>query len=183
MKLSDTGINKLYFDWLYKLVGGSKGPCSNYYYLMRTLFSIDYYWLVPNDDNRAEDGKSLRTKFSSETGEIDDYFLYQCCSVLEMMVGLAHRIETDITYDPDKSDHTGVWFYEMLDNLGLSDCTDDIWDDQKQEKTMKTIMDMMDRNYSFNGFGGLYPLKKPKEDQRNVEIWKQMSAYFIEKGR
>jgi hypothetical protein len=40
---------------------------------------------------------------------------------------------------------------------------------------------IMDRRYERNGQGGLFPLRKPAMDQRDVEIWYQANAYMIEK--
>jgi hypothetical protein len=36
------------------------------------------------------------------------------------------------------------------------------------------------RLYTTSGYGGLFPLEEPKEDQRKVEIWYQMMAYLGE---
>jgi hypothetical protein len=33
------------------------------------------------------------------------------------------------------------------------------------------------RTYEPNGVGGFFPLENPNEDQREVELWYQMSAY------
>ena len=37
-----------------------------------------------------------------------------------------------------------------------------------------------ERSYAFDGYGGLFPLRKPHQDQRNIEIWYQMQAYLME---
>ena len=31
-----------------------------------------------------------------------------------------------------------------------------------------------------NGTGGLFPLKRPRVNQRRVEVWYQMSEYLME---
>jgi hypothetical protein len=36
------------------------------------------------------------------------------------------------------------------------------------------------RTYRRNGAGGLFPLKRTREDQRQVEIWYQLCAYLLE---
>jgi len=36
------------------------------------------------------------------------------------------------------------------------------------------------RRYSKTGKGGLFPLKHPKKDQTEVEIWYQMQQYVME---
>lgn len=175
------GLVRRYLDWIYELLGGKEGPCSNYRYLMTTLLTIDFYWLVPDDDNRSDDGRALRNKFCADSLEIDHDFLYQPCTVLEMMAALAFKIETDIMYDPDMPDRTGEWFYDMLHNLDLYKFTDDIWNNNCKYATINIVTKMLDRDYDFDGFGGLYPLENAQEDQRNVEIWNQMTAFYYEK--
>ena len=36
------------------------------------------------------------------------------------------------------------------------------------------------RTYDSNGYGGLFPLRNPREDQRKVELWYQLNAYLLE---
>ncbi len=38
------------------------------------------------------------------------------------------------------------------------------------------------RTYDSTGYGGLFPLDDPKEDQRKVEIWYEFCAWVEEKG-
>ena len=178
----DPGVSIGYLNFLYDIVGGKNGPCRNYYYLMGTLLDIDFYWTISNDDNRCEDGLDLRREYAYKEGIVDEIFNYDCCTVLEMLVGLSRRIERDITYSDSNPDLTGVWFCQLIANLGLLDCTNDLYSDKKQEKVIRNVYTFMDRTYDFDGKGGLFPLKDPHEDQRNVEIWKQMASYFTEKG-
>ena len=178
----DPGLTMGYLNYLYDIVGGKNGPCRNYYYLMSTLMEIDFYWMIPKDDNRSEDGLVLRHEYCYEIGAINDRFLSECCTVLEMLIGLSRRIDTDITYSDSNPDLTGVWFCQLIANLGLLDCTNDLYSDEKRDKIVQTVYTFMDRTYDFDGYGGLFPLKNPHEDQRKVEIWKQMMAYFEEKG-
>ena len=165
-----------YLQFLYDIVGGNEGPCRDYRTLMAVLLDVEFIWSVANDDNRAQDGLSLR----------NSYFKYapnrpnEPCSVLEMMVALAHRIETDITYDPLKGDSTGIWFMQMLINLGLNGYIDALWDADKHVNTLLIVDNLLDRRYEYSGNGGLFPLKYPMEDQRNVEIWGQMASFLYE---
>ena len=105
-------IDSLYFQWLCDFVNVNKGNKS-YYILLKTLHKREFYGFIPNDSNRINDGKKLREIFVSEYG-IDDRREYDICidalsgpcSVLEMMVALAKRIEDDILFDPADEDHS-----------------------------------------------------------------------------
>lgn len=173
-----------YFLWLCKLV---KAEDSNYLYLLNKLHSIEFYWTVDNDDNRAEDGKALRSKFISETGlevytDLDSQFLYRPCSVLEMLIALACRWENDVMVDIKEDTDASKWFWIMIDNLGFfrEEFDDKHFDDRKSKEILKRVYNLLDRKYNADGFGGLFPLRNPLKDQTKVEIWYQINSYFNE---
>ena len=148
---------------------------------MNRLHRKEFYWTISNDDNRAEDGRKLRTRFCAETGYADMDFLYGPCSVLEMIIGLSIRIENDIVWDYEKPDRTRDWFWMMIDNLGFGDCRDALYDADMDEYVSYRIDILLDRRYERNGQGGLFPLNDPLEkDQRDVEIWDQMAEFLCE---
>ena len=84
------------------------------------------------DADRAEDGINLRYRFGYENGYesamIASYLDDRPCSVLEMMVALSMKMEEQIMDDPDIGDRTSVWFWKMIDNLGLGTMHDGIID-------------------------------------------------------
>ncbi len=179
----ETKVEVSYLDWLYRRVSknGTDGLSSRYHNLMRVLHSRDFYSVIPHDDNRAADGKSLRSQFSSKTGLVDMDFLYGPCSVLEMMVALAIRIENDLLYDCEKPDRTNVWFYDMIKHLGLSKCTDENWDEDCLEMAHHAIDILLERTYRKDGKGGgLFPIRLPKRDQTRLQIWEQLHAYLLD---
>lgn len=167
-----------YFQWLCGLVNLDHG----YWILARRLYDKEFYWSVPNDDNRAADGEKLREIFADETLYSDYTSLEKPCSILEMMIGLAIRIE-DILCDPDDDDCIKMReiFWEMLINLDL-----DIYNDMDyaklggEYKVEKILIALLERTYEKSGRGGLFPLKSSRNDQRKVEIWYQMSSYLLE---
>ena len=160
--------------------------------LNELLFKIPFIPSVPNDENRAIDGMSLRdayidSRYSWTTGHprYDDEqwqaFLRSSCSMLEMMIALAIRISFDTEgFGEDTS--VSYWFWKMIDNIGC-DVTDYqmVTDQRVKAKCETRILEVVDRRYSANGVGGLFPLSNPNGDQRKVELWYQMSAYLIEK--
>lgn len=173
-------IDEDYFLWLCEMVDAD-GPDQQYLGLMRHLYDTDFSEesakLVGNDDNRIEDGIQLREKFEEESLYLDYRCLSGPCSVLEMMVALAYRMS-----DTMGDDQPELWFWEMMENLGLSEmCDKEYYLVSGPEIVDEILAIFLRRKYGKDGFGGLFPLERPEKDQRKVEIWYQMSAYLIEK--
>lgn len=170
-----------YFYWLCSCIdigGRDIGRLT----LARDLHSIPFTWTIPNDDNRAQDGKELRDTFASES-PFTEPTENGNASVLEVLVALAVRID-GLLAETNTQRNVGVWFDEMISNLGL------VIPDDNKISMIDTIMirannnvivgDFLVRKYHSNGKGGLFPLKNSKQDQRNVEIWYQMMSYLEE---
>lgn len=168
----DESLEILYFEWLYAKIHLVEIPYNTYSKLLHLLYTTEFVWLLPGDDNRMEDGKDLRLDFIRESGlALDISWFDDGCSVLEMLVGFSRRasFQTDI---PEQT-----WFWRFISNLGLADATDDEFDPQGVELILS---DFVWRTYDYDGFGGLFPLQDPREDQRGVEIWYQFCEYIIE---
>jgi hypothetical protein len=137
---------------------------------------MEFIWLIPNDDNRLEDGKDLRYEFLDEEGidEVDPDWMSLGCSVLEMMLGLSRRLSFEAEGKPRD------WFWHLIENLGLTHLNDKDYDDRTRELVDETFGRVIFRLYERNGQGGLFPLRHPKENQQNVELWYQLSAYLLE---
>lgn len=168
-----TSTSNRYFRWLCNAVNGEDD-----YRVLNELYSRDFYALVPMDENRTADGLELRYKYARENGAYPN--LDRNCSVLEMMVALSQRIDRNLMTEPDKGDQAYKWFWEMSSNLGLATYKED-FDSEYAPYEISCILDtFLTRTYHYDGEGGLFPLQKPKEDQRKVEIWYQMNAYLME---
>lgn len=172
-------VRKDYFNWLCDIVDANNSDHS-FVNLMGVLFDIPFEGFVGNDINREDDGKYLRNEFADS----HDYLSYAPiegpCSVLEMMIGVATRME-NLLWDPDYGDRTAQWFWLMIKNLGLEDFDDARWNGNGSLICAEQTIDILvNREYDRDGTGGLFPLKKPRRDQRKVEIWYQMSAYIEE---
>ena len=177
---SPSEVKSDYFQWLCGIVHADDPDCS-FYSLMRALFEHTFRWSVDNDGNRAEDGECLRDDFADQSPYLDYSSIGGPCNVLEMMVALAGRINQDIMWSPN-NDRTVVWFWEMISNLGLDEYDDDNWEEPRSRMMVDFVLDRwLDRRYRPDGIGGIFPLKDPLEDQRDVEIWYQMNTYFLEK--
>ena len=83
--------------------------------------------------------------------------------------------------DLDNEERVHKWFWEMIDNLKLEQCSDeDPYIKEKTSNNNKLISIFLDRRYNRFGNGGIFPLKHYTSDQREVEIWYQMMAYLDE---
>ncbi|UQS94734.1 hypothetical protein SEA_ZEINA_60 [Arthrobacter phage Zeina] len=178
--LEDRPLDHLYFEWLYKQVASirNQNPRRSYWNLMKYLYDMPFVWELRNDEHRAEDGKKLRHEFieKCDIQDVEVNWLQLECSVLEMLIGLARRASFESQGEPLE------WFWQMLENLGLRDYSDAVWNDMVAEDVEDTMFRVMNRTYEANGDGGLFPLENATDDQRAAELWKQMSCYIIEGG-
>jgi hypothetical protein len=168
-------MRREYYEWIKKLVHSD----GRYNKLLEYLYSTDFYYTIPMDYNRAEDGLDLRYRFCYINGYdyklIDEVLKVKQCSILEMMVALAVRCEEDIMATPN-DDRTSLWFWTMIDSLGLSGMDDFSFDDMYVDGI---IDDFLARRYLPNGHGGLFTLHNCPHDLRDVEIHYQM-CWFLE---
>lgn len=175
-------LDEAYFVWLYSQVASveNKNLSTSYWTLLRLLHSKEFVWdrkKIDKDGNRAQDGKDLRSQFLHQTGatisKSDEDWLQYGCSVLELMVALAWHLEFNGGETQSK------WFWVLVDNLGLSGCTDaDPPDPSRIELVLDTVLD---RQYAPSGAGGFFPLQNPEHDQRDVELWYQLNEYLLER--
>lgn len=170
-----------YFKFLCSLIGNRE----EFKHLLEKLHSIEFYSIIPNDDNRVQDGYNLRDVFADEGGPTGPLSLAGIpdfeCSVLEMLIALSERLEFE-TAQSKWEKTVEEWFWILIDNLGFLTCTDQAF---LQCRTLdkyvdQTISIFLERGYSPDGQGGLFPLKTPEKDQRRVEIWYQMNSYVME---
>ena len=174
-------IERDYFDWLYNIVDDSDYM---YEYLINHIYEKDFdedtTILIERDRNRIEDALRLREDFISEQlaredRDLVDIFRRRPCSLLEVLVALAYRME-----DVMEIDRFPIWFWEMLSNLGLDEFDNERFNSKSLRTIDRILNKWLDHNYDYDGKGGLFPLKDPPKDQRNEEIWYQMSAYLVE---
>lgn len=176
-------LNDAYFDWMCRLVcsGGRYYKRRSYLELLRYLHSQEFYYIIPMDGNRAEDGVNLRYRFGDEydyeSSMIASYLDDRPCSVLEMLIALSIRCEEHIMDDPDIGNRTAQWFWIMIENLGLRQMHDGAFD---EDYTFEIVARFLNREYGRNGEGGLFTIQKPYRDLRSVEIWYQLCWYLEE---
>lgn len=171
-------LDELYLRWLYEQVGNVRvrSRSRTYWDLFRQLYKRQFVWFIPNDDNRAMDGICLREQFLEDEGfdifEVNPDWLGEECSFLEMLVALSRRLSFEDGESP------AAWFWRLIENLGLEDCTDrSRYDSRKVDHIVDVVCW---REYDPDGHGGLFPLRRTRSDQREVEIWYQMNEYLME---
>lgn len=174
-------LEELYLRWLYSQISPVtvKNPERTYWLFARDLFQKEFFWYIPNDDNRIADGLDLRDEFLDiREIEADDDWLSLGCSMLELLVALSRRFA--FMADGEPRDR----FWEMVYNTGIEKCDDKHYrshDDLKIEID-EALDKVIWRTYNYDGSnGGLFPVKYPYKDQRKTEIWRQMAAYVTEK--
>jgi len=178
----DGTLRDLYFDWLFKKVTSSSPIRKRYKKLLKYLFERDFYWSIPLDENRCFDALNLREEFFDEfvdiyypisVEEIEDNFKPNSCNLFEMMVALALRIELDIIGNQNYGNYE-VWFWRMINNLGLYTMDDHNFD---REMVSKVIDIFLNRKYEPDGEGNIFYIRGDSRDMREVEIWCQLCWY------
>lgn len=174
-------IRSIYFEWLYAQAFDVRdvGSNSSYLTVCSHLHSIEFWDGVPNDDNRRIEGEELREEFISKTPVVDaeDYAELHSngkASIFEMFIGLAKRGDHVVELG------TPAWMHMFLENLGLAKYTDARFRVSDRPEVERIIRTFNQRQYERNGQGGIFPLKKSRKDQRQVELWYQMAAYMNE---
>lgn len=143
----------------------------SYIQLLQYLASKSFYALMRLDENREGWGLYLRTNV--------DYDIQGPCSMLEMLIGLASRIEEVHLYDWDIGDQTPVWFWTMIQNLGLINQTDARFNYRKVDDI---VCRFLNREYAPNGKGGLFVIEDDTVDLRDLTIWQQVQEWLRERG-
>lgn len=186
-------LNEMYFIWLQQqmYINYRHNSPVKFDELLKILWEKPFPWTVEKDDNRVEDGLELRYHFLQdescryrfqalqiEAGDsgmlhIVADFRAQPCSILEVIIGLSRRLAFAAAGEP------GWWAWRLIVNLDLQRMKDPLTQ-RRRARIEETLEALIWRTYTWDGVGGFFPLRYPKEDQRKVELWYQMSAYLEE---
>lgn len=158
-------LNEHYFLWLLQQVEWYEIDAYDYKDLLFKLHNITFTWLIGFDSNRAAKGISLRYEWNRSFDGNNEP-----CSVLEMLIALARDWEHELTYDFKKGDRSAMWFWVMIENLGLLD------GGEIEEK----VSVWLNREFDKSGNGSPFPLKRPHRDQRKIQIWFQVNDFVME---
>lgn len=163
-----------YYNYLVRLVRTPESK--RYTLLLEHLWRKEYYSILPNDQNRVKDGLFLRR----EVNEGQDF---GPCRVLEMLIALSRRMEFQL-YGTDYDKTYKDLFWELVNNLDLIKFDNiEAAKDAMYLEIDHILTNWIERRYSPDGYGGVFPLNKWKKDdgkQTEVEIWYQMMLYLSE---
>lgn len=192
-----------YFEWLCNIVNAGMGqPFWHYRKLLNRLFQTIYTPFYSNDESRASDGKDLRYYFDTNK---DDYVGYggitvapyhpqgqfyaqssiEDCSMLEMMIAFANKINTRYLYS-NQVDRTFVWFWMMVESLGLATEHDMNFDDTSVNSEVDFILSEFN-NGSMTYEDGSWHFNKSlfrlaSEDLNisgeQLSLWNQMNRWY-----
>jgi hypothetical protein len=166
-------VEKKYFEWLISQINvqGTR----TFFELFEMLFTIEFVWTVPHDDNRLQDGLDLRTEFLNRHPHISRRNVHwdKGATVLEVIIALSRRLA--FTAGGTAED----WAWQLITNLRLNKMTDPLTEN-KVRKVHHILERLIWRQYREDGLGGFFPLNWPDKDQTQVEIWYQMQKYVTE---
>ena len=170
-----------YNQWCLEKIHGYEPKYAVFSKLLTQLWSIPYRYNEyrrGSDIDRYKDGLDLRQTYAEITG--DDRILYwdNDCSVMEMLIALAIKIDWGIMGIPTE-DKTYYWFWLMIHNLHLSIMTDDNYD---EFYISEVIDDWLERRIEYNGKRGIFPLNDPEFNQKYETTWDQLNSYLKERG-
>jgi hypothetical protein len=166
-----TTIDYEYYLWLTKKIDIPNGK--SYLDLFERMHNAEFFWTVPNDDNRVQDGIDLRGEFLEVRGGGD--LNLQGATCLEVVVGLSRRL----AFIADGGHRSAQWAWTLLKNLRLHKFSDPLTP-VRQERVDEILYNVVWRNYHPDGRGGFFPLQNPDVDQTKIEIWHQLNAYVSE---
>jgi hypothetical protein len=172
------GLDQRYLSWLYSQVAKVKTRAKNrtHWHLFRQLHDTIFIAIVSHDENRIADGRDLRYEFLAEDESVqgDPEWTRSPCTMLELLIVLSRQLAFEM------DDPVTPWFWHLIEVMELERFNDLEYDDHAREVIDDTLDRIIWRKYEPNGKGGLFPLRKPVEDQRDVELWYQLNAYLME---
>lgn len=157
-----------YLEWLISQIRFPKDKTYNE--LCERMHATDFLWVIPNDDNRVQDGLDLRSEFFDGRNPNTKTDIV---SVLELLIGLSRRVAFIAGEAPD------VWAWNLIRNLRLHRMSDPLTEQQSITLT-EILYSLVWRTYRQDGVGGFFPLKNPSGDQTKLELWYQMNEYVNE---
>jgi len=155
-------------------------------FLLRRLWSKEFYSVIAKDENRVGDGLYLRYIYCEETGADLTALNLECgqCRVLEVLIALVSRGYSLISFDK-----TGIgrvdFFYLILNNI-LSQLSH--FSDKKLKyindpylEIDKILCQFLDRRYGEDSSGCAFPSILRQKELKKAELWSQMNNYIVER--
>lgn len=160
-----------YLDWLIEISNDHVHTPPNYSELLELLHSYEFD--VSNDSldsSRAGDGLRLRLMYDPMCTLYSD----APCTFLELFLGLAIRIDSELLHIGAKGDRTSKWFWLMLENLGVIGCTNGNVD---EDYVIGLLKNFINRSYDIDGTGGNIFVVNSEYDLRSLNLWQQANVW------
>lgn len=172
-------ILSAYRLWLNNKV--SSDVSSAYIQLLAVLWRTEFFAEYADDENRAEDAKSLRDEFVASIDNVEntEYLKLKSTPVrlLEVMISLANRINDIISFDNDAA----RYFWEMVVSMELNKFDDSNFNASLVQRKIDILFS---HKYRRNGKGSLFYIKgvDPSYNAPGLDIWTQAMAWINSKG-
>jgi hypothetical protein len=176
--MPEEGLDERYLSWLYSQVANVKTRvrARTHWKLFRQLHRTIFVATVSHDENRIEDARDLRYEFLTEHEDVqgDPDWTRSPCTMLELLIVLSRQLAFEM------DDPVAPWFWHLIEVLELEQFNDREYNEHSELFIAEALDRVIWRTYAPNGQGGLFPLRNPPRDQRQVELWYQLNAYLLE---
>lgn len=177
-----------YLEWLYyDILNGPDSRFKAYRSLFTALLGIPYRYTHRMDKNRFKDGLELRETYCREFGVIfdeicvdfDEYGINfagfeACkdgeCSVFEMFVAFAYRIEKDIMAPMEGDFDCFRWFWGFIEALELDEFDENSFDEGWIYRIIDEFLE--GEHCIFDGFEG-------DREFGELQLWDQMNEFLV----
>lgn len=156
-----------YLRFLISLVYDERYFSVSYNKLFKKLYDTEFVSVMLMDENRASDALKLRDGFGD---------ICHPCSVLEVLIALSNRCEEQIMHNDIQGNRMGLWFWEMIGNIGLSSMDDNRYDEEYVNDILRRFLY---HNYGSNGLGCAFR-SASHPDLRDEELWYQMNYHLAD---
>ena len=174
-----------YYEWLIDLIRPPKGiytPINQHGMLLFELWKREFVWFdaYEGEEARAMDGKTLRDQFLMACDKTPDAVPQGPCTVLEMLIAFALRIDTQV-HDWRIGNRPWEWVEMFIENLGFNDLIDsDINPIRDAGYINARLETWMSHQLGHNGEGGLFRFTQRILTINDMDNWAQMNRWIIE---
>ena len=165
-----------YREWLIDQVN----TVEDYTYMLRELYSIEFYSTVSNDEDRGMDGLVLRNEWADSVGYAGSLD-FGVANMLEVIIGIARRIEFRLfgTIYVDEWDYVRI-FWDLIDNLGLGEMFGTL-SRYTFDEIYEIVTLFLSRQYKRHRKGNIFDIQDDTINLRKLNIWTQMGIYVRER--
>ncbi len=181
--MTDPWITRLRNQYFWSLVRMVEPGGKEHSELLSIMFNMDYHYDNCMDENRAADGMKLREDYlaaCNNDAKVRVAINVHSISVFEVLLALAQRIEDDVMQEDELGDRSPMWFWSMIRNVGLYDCTNSSDRINDGLKIFNTLQTALSRDFDECGHGGFFPVEYPPSDMRDSDLWGQAMCWLVE---